>query len=216
MSPKARLFTNLYHVLVRNSSVARYSKIYVPNVLGHQKEENQAPSSPTSSSFCPPTARRILCLHALLNVETQVEAFTSAGFLHRKGLQYHWRNKDRKIDDSGSVNNKKKSSNSNTNNGNSINKNNNGADAPTATVSTVVVGVTTTPASPSGAAEQAATTASAVEGEENANKKYADFDSYLGNFASKRRIKACVFSSNCCCTFAELRSIFTETECIHI
>lgn len=25
-----------------------------------------------------------------------MEAFTAAGFLHRKGLQYHWRNNDRR------------------------------------------------------------------------------------------------------------------------
>lgn len=153
-----------------------------------------------------PTARRILCVHAVycriyFLLTTQVEAFTSAGFLHRKGLQYHWRNRDRKIDGSSVSNentNTNNSSKNKTNNGNSIN--NNGADIPTATMTTIPVGATT-PASPSEAAEQAPTTA-AGEGNEGANKKYADFDSYLRNFASKRRIKVLCF--------CETRSYFCE------
>lgn len=126
------------------------------------------------SSFSParPT-RHVRTLSPRTTFSTQVEAFTSAGFLHRKGLQYHWRNRDRKID--GSVSN---------NNGNS--KSNNGADTATATKTTVALG-TTTPAVPSETAAQVVT--GAREGNNGGNKKYADFDSYLGNFASKRRIK---------------------------
>lgn len=86
----------------------------------------------------------------------QVEAFTSAGFLHRKGLQYHWRNRDRN---------------------DKINKNNigvvDGADAAGVAV---------------GGGESVAFLEGG-EGSEDKKKKYQDFDGYLGNFASKRRIK---------------------------
>lgn len=46
----------------------------------------------------------------------------------------------------------------------------------------------------------------AKEGDDGSSKKYVDFDSYLGNFASKRRIKVWVFVSSLiimwagCCT----------------
>lgn len=85
----------------------------------------------------------------------QVEAFTSAGFLHRKGLQYHWRNRDR----NGKINN-------------SNNDVVNGADA-----AGVVGGVESVALLEGG------------EGGEGTKKKYDNFDGYLGNFASKRRIK---------------------------
>lgn len=98
----------------------------------------------------------------------QVEAFKSAGFLHRKSLQYHWRNRDRRTDSSSDT------------------VHNNGEGTATATGSTIVMGAT--PMAPSEEAQRRAGGA-ALEGGDGSSKKYADFDSYLGNFASKRRIK---------------------------
>ena len=101
----------------------------------------------------------------------QVAAFTSAGFLHRKGLQYHWRNRDR--------------SSNNINNNNGAEK----SDATSNAVSNDSVGVLST-ATPAGTVQQAV-----VVGERGGaggdKKMYRDFDAYLGNFASKRRIKVC-------------------------
>lgn len=137
-----------------------------------RRRQFRAHLPPTDASY-----RVCVYIHTLcMGFSTQVEAFTSAGFLHRKGLQYHWRNRDRKID--GSVNK---------NNNSSKNKNNNnGAEKePTATKSAVVLG--TTPAET--AAQQAVAAAEEEGDDDGTSKKYADFDSYLGNFASKRRIK---------------------------
>ena len=92
----------------------------------------------------------------------QVEAFKSAGFLHRKSLQYHWRNRDRKTDGS-----------------------NNGAGIATGPDSTVTLEAM--PMTPSEEAQRMANTAREEDG--CSSIKYVDFDSYLGNFASKRRIK---------------------------
>lgn len=117
----------------------------------------------------------LFCLdHSFCDSRVQVEAFKSAGFLHRKSLQYHWRNRDRRIDSSSTVNN-----------------NNNGAGiATTATDSTVVLGAAST--TPSEEAQRVVN--AAREGNDGSStKKYVDFDSYLGNFASKRRIKVGVF-----------------------
>ena len=66
----------------------------------------------------------------------QVAAFTSAGFLHRKGLQYHWRNRDR--------------SSNNINNNNGAEK----SDATSNAVSNDSVGVLST-ATPAGTVQQA-------------------------------------------------------------
>lgn len=114
----------------------------------------------------------LFCLdHSFCDSRVQVEAFKSAGFLHRKSLQYHWRNRDRRIDSSSTVNN----------------NNNNGAGiATSATDSTVVLGAAST--TPSEEAQRVVN--AAREGNDGSStKKYVDFDSYLGNFASKRRIK---------------------------
>lgn len=101
----------------------------------------------------------------------QVEAFKSAGFLHRKSLQYHWRNRDRKTDSSSAA---------------VINNNNGAGTAAAATDSTVVLGATPT-MTPSEEAQRVVN--AAREGDDGSSNKYVDFDSYLGNFASKRRIK---------------------------
>eukprot|EP00752_Nemacystus_decipiens_P008441 g7545.t1 len=109
----------------------------------------------------------ISSVHVNFCAEEEVEAFKSAGFLHRKSLQYHWRNRDRKTDSTSTLNN------------------NNGADIAKATASTVVLGATRmTPSEEARRVVNAAT-----EGDDGSNTKYVDFDSYLGNFASKRRIK---------------------------
>ena len=112
----------------------------------------------------------------MFRLSAQVAAFASAGFLHRKGLQYHWRNRDR--------------SSSNSNNSNN---NNNGAKkgdtaAPNA-ASSDSAGVLGT-ATPAETAQEGVGVGEV--GEDDGDKKmYRDFDAYLGNFASKRRIKVC-------------------------
>ena len=117
------------------------------------------------------TRKRKCCCQYILWLRAQVEAFKSAGFLHRKSLQYHWRNRDRTTDSSTTINN------------------NNGAGVATATDSTVVLGAT--PITPSEEAQRVVN--AAREGDDGSSTKYVDFDSYLGNFASKRRIKVGVF-----------------------
>lgn len=92
--------------------------------------------------------------------------------MHRKGLQYHWRNRDR--------------SSSNNNNNNGAKK---GDTAAPNAVSSDSAGVLST-ATPAETAQQAVVVGEG--GEEDGDKKmYRDFDAYLGNFASKRRIKVC-------------------------
>ena len=122
-----------------------------------------------------------------------MEAFTSAGFLHRKGLQYHWRNRDRTID--GSSNN----NNNNSNNSDNVYVNN---GAGKATAADPAVLLKTTPITPPEQARQMAQGTAPGDGDGKGegdgegdgdvskSNKYANFDSYLGNFASKRRIKA--------------------------
>lgn len=116
-----------------------------------------------------------------MGIFAQVAAFTSAGFLHRKGLQYHWRNRDRSNSNTNIDNNSNDKSNSG---------NNNGATTGAATTSTAVSGDTVgalSTGTPSEAAQQAVVVGEG--GEPGDNKMYRDFDAYLGNFASKRRIK---------------------------
>ncbi|CAM9827813.1 unnamed protein product [Ectocarpus sp. 12 AP-2014] len=129
----------------------------------------------------------ISSVHVNFCTEEEVEAFTSSGFSHRKGLQYHWRNQDRKSDD-------------NVNNGDS---NDGVAGKMTAAESTVVL--SPTPSTQSDIAQQ---TVIAAQERDNGTcpKKYADFDSYLGNFASKRRIKASSF----CGIRRERRSVYED------
>lgn len=105
----------------------------------------------------------------------QVAAFKSAGFLHRKSLQYHWRNRDRKTDGGSTINN----------------GNMNGASIATATDSAVVLEATRM--TPSEEAQRVVN--AAREGDNGSSTKYVDFDCYLGNFASKRRIKVCFRST---------------------
>ncbi|CAN0131661.1 unnamed protein product, partial [Hapterophycus canaliculatus] len=115
--------------------------------------------------------RSVCALHHVVCFCSQVEAFTSAGFLHRKGLQYHWRNRDRKTDDI------------------AVNNNNHVEKTSAATAPPVpALSKSTTTATPSERSEQAET-ASGEGDSVTSSKKYADFDGYLGNFASKRRIK---------------------------
>ena len=91
-----------------------------------------------------------------------MEAFTSVGFLHRKGLQYHWRNRDRNSASSSSISEESTISDSS------------GASEP----STLAL-------------EWVLDREQGVKEAECHAAKYRDFDGYLGNFASKRRIKVC-------------------------
>jgi len=143
-----------------------------------------------------------------------VEAFTSAGFLHRKGLQYHWRNRDRTIDSSSSSN-----SSNNNSNGQSVDVNNGAGKGATADPTVLLKTTPITP--PEKARQMAADRAQEEEGsgggggdgdgdvggvQERSNTKYANFDSYLGNFASKRRIKAS-FADPLCASSSQVRRL---------
>lgn len=142
-----------------------------PKTSQHAMRSHRHFSSIRSDQYKVHWRRNILDETLALVHFAQVAAFTSAGFLHRKGLQYHWRNRDR------------------SSSANDIN-NNNGAKKGATTSSTVsgdATGALST-ATPAETAEQALVVG---EGGENGGKMYRDFDAYLGNFASKRRIKVC-------------------------
>lgn len=100
--------------------------------------------------------------HPTAQFSLQVEAFTSAGFLHRKGLQYHWRNRDRNSENNGA-----------------------GASGPARPTADSVVPIRAISPTETALGELPGEDG----GEQNAKKKYRDFEGYLGNFASKRRIK---------------------------